>query len=254
MIEPRTPEVRAAGTSPVAVLIAYVREVVRSCFGSRNGVLGMLVAVLPAGALGLGLALQSNLSVEMGMDTTSIGWLSLWSSIMGAIGCVLGGVLSDKLGRRLMLTLYIVAMSLPTIWLAYRLREFGWIWPRADDAPKVIAPDDLLRDFWIAAIVYSLFQGLMYGSRSALFMDLCKSEIAATQFTAFMSLMNLAIAYSAWWQGYAAEEWGYPATLAIDAGVGVLCLLPMALLNLRRRDRPPRSKRLEAEMSTANPA
>jgi len=59
-------------------------------------------------------------------------------------------------------------------------------------------------------------------------MDICTPAVAATQFTAYMSLLNFAIAYSAWWQGKAIETLGYPAVLLIDAGAGCLCvaLLP----------------------------
>jgi hypothetical protein len=47
--------------------------------------------------------------------------------------------------------------------------------------------------------------------------------------------MNLALAYSAWWQGRAAEAWGYPITLSIDAAAGCLCLIPLALISIPRR-------------------
>jgi PAT family beta-lactamase induction signal transducer AmpG len=58
-------------------------------------------------------------------------------------------------------------------------------------------------------------------------MDLCRAEVAATQFTTYMSLMNLAIAYSAAWQGWAAERFGYPTTLVLDVVVGCACLLAL---------------------------
>ena len=48
--------------------------------------------------------------------------------------------------------------------------------------------------------------------------------MAAAQFTAYMAMMNLLIAYSATWQGIAIEALGCPKTMLIDAGAGVLCL------------------------------
>jgi PAT family beta-lactamase induction signal transducer AmpG len=86
------------------------------------------------------------------------------------------------------------------------------------------APAELLRAFWAATIAFSLFMGLMYGTRSALFMDVCNPAVAATQFTAYMGLLNLVISYSAAWQGFAAEKWGYPTTLVLDAAFGVAWL------------------------------
>ncbi len=218
---------------PAQEVGAYLRTVVVSCLGSRIGVAGLLFAVLPVGAYGLGLALQSNLAVELGLDETSIGWLNLWSTVVAAIGCVLGGLLSDRFGRQRMLAVYALLTVLPTLWLAYQLHALGWIMP-VDTAGKAgtVAPASLVNSLWIAAIVYNCMQGLMYGTRTAMYMDLCRSEIAATQFTAYMSLMNFALAYSAWWQGRSAERWGYPLTLVLDSAVGCICLLPLALISI----------------------
>jgi MFS transporter, PAT family, beta-lactamase induction signal transducer AmpG len=55
-------------------------------------------------------------------------------------------------------------------------------------------------------------------------MDITNPRVAATQFTAYMAMMNLAIAIAASWQGVAVEAWGYPVTLLIDAITGLLCL------------------------------
>ena len=51
---------------------------------------------------------------------------------------------------------------------------------------------------------------MMYGARAALFMDVSNPRVAATQFTAYMALLNLGIAYSARWQGWAVDRYGYP--------------------------------------------
>jgi MFS transporter, PAT family, beta-lactamase induction signal transducer AmpG len=56
-------------------------------------------------------------------------------------------------------------------------------------------------------------------------MDITNPKVAATQFTAYMAMMNLAISISASWQGVTIEAWGYPATLLADAIVGLACLL-----------------------------
>lgn len=213
-------------------MVGYLRTLLKACFGSRTGVAGVVFAILPAGAYGLGLALQSNLAVELGFSETQIGWLNLWSTVLAAAGCVVGGLLSDRFGRRRMLALYILLTAIPTLWLAYRLDQFGWIMPQPiGSLTRPPVPGVLATSLWIAACSYNFLQGLMYGTRTALFMDLCRSEIAATQFTAYMSLMNLAMAYSAWWQGMSAEHYGYPLTLALDAGLGCLCCLPLAAIS-----------------------
>ena len=78
--------------------------------------------------------------------------------------------------------------------------------------------------FWGLCIAYGFLQGLTYGSSSALFMDITTPAVAATQFTAYMALGNLATSYTATWQGIAVVDFGYPTTLFLDAAVGMLCI------------------------------
>jgi len=91
-------------------------------------------------------------------------------------------------------------------------------------------PVTLVQVFWVSVLVYNVFQGLYYGIRSALFMDVTTPRVAATQFTAYMALMNVAIGYSATWQGWAVEHWGYPLTLTADALFGLVCLVCLPLM------------------------
>jgi PAT family beta-lactamase induction signal transducer AmpG len=74
-------------------------------------------------------------------------------------------------------------------------------------------------------MAYAVFQGLMYGTRAAIMMDVTNPRVAATQFTAYMAMMNLAISFAASWQGVAIEAWGYQTTLLVDAITGPLCVL-----------------------------
>jgi len=205
-------------------------------FGSRPAFVGLLFALFPAGPMALGLALQTSLAVEIGLDDHAIAKLALWSTILSAGGCVAGGYLSDRFGRKRMLSLYIVIMALPVLYLARVLQSHGWIMPvdvQAEGRP--LAPPVVVSVFWGATLVYSLFNGLMYGTRTALFMDVTTAAVAATQFTAYMALLNLNIFYSSVWQGWWIERFGYPSTLVVDAAFGMLCL---ALIPLMRRREP----------------
>jgi PAT family beta-lactamase induction signal transducer AmpG len=203
----------------------------RSFLGSPGAFGGLLFALLPAGAMCLGLALQSNLAVELGMDDDQVAALGVWSSILNAGFCVLGGYLSDRFGRRRTLFIYLALMSVPVFYLMNELSRFGWIMPvsvTAENRPPV--PAALVTALWISTLAYAVFQGLMYGTRSAIMMDVTNPAVAATQFTAYMALMNLAISYSATWQGIAIEAWGYPTTMMVDGILGLACLLVLPWL------------------------
>ena len=65
-------------------------------------------------------------------------------------------------------------------------------------------------------------------------MDISTPAVAATQFTAYMAMMNLCISYTAWWQGFAVERIGYPATLLADCLFGLLGLLLLPLMKPSR--------------------
>ena len=217
---------RAAGLASAArEMRHFSMEAFRSFLGTRGAFAGLAFALLPAGAVSLGLALQSNLAVEIGMDDDSVAWLALWTNIISAGCMVVGGLLSDRWGRRRTLFVYLALMSLPVLWLMGVLIEHQWIMPASQSGTgRRVAPAALVAALWIATLTYSAAQGLMYGTRSAIFMDVTNPAVAATQFTAYMAMMNLAIAYSATWQGIAIEALGYPNTLLIDAVAGLLCL------------------------------
>jgi MFS family permease len=216
----------------------FVVEAARSFVASRGAFIGVLFALLPAGAYALGLALQSNLAVELGLSDTRIATLSLYGTILASAGCIVGGFVSDRIGRRKALALFIAASAAPTLWLAWTMQQAGWILPVALDAPERATPSSaLVAVFWYASLVYAAIQGLGYGVRTALFMDVTNPRVAATQFTAYMALMNLVISYSAAWQGRAIEALGYPLTLALDAAFGVLSLALLPLMTPRRAGR-----------------
>jgi PAT family beta-lactamase induction signal transducer AmpG len=239
--EPKGPPRPAGGASRLGAagreIARFAKDSARAFVGTRAALVGVVFALLPAGAYALGLALQSNLAVELGLDDTRVGWINLWSTIISALGCVAGGWLSDRFGRLRTLALYLFATAIPTLALALAMQRHGWIMPVAPDAPhRAVPAAALVSMFWWATLSYAIPQGLMYGTRTALFMDVTTPRVAATQFTAYMALLNLVISYSANWQGWTVERWGYPATLALDSALG---LISIALLPLMR---PARAK------------
>jgi PAT family beta-lactamase induction signal transducer AmpG len=217
----------------------FVVDAGRAFLGSRAAIVGLFSAILPLGAYALALALQSTLAVELGMNDNDVGLLNTYSTIIFAVSCIAGGWVSDRFGRRRSLGLFVFCTLLPTAFLAWQMQEAGWIQSIPANAPdRPTPPTWLLGTFWSCVIVYNVFQGLYYGIRSALFMDITTPAVAATQFTAYMALQNFAISYTANWQGHAIERFGYPKTLVLDCILGGLPLLLLPFMKPKRRDVP----------------
>lgn len=239
---PRPPREGSALAAAGRELKRFVVDAYRAFTGTTAAWVGVINALLPAGAYALGLALQSNLAVELGLDDTRVGLLNLWSTVISATGCVAGGWISDRFGRRRSLALFVFATTLPTLYLAWAMQQAGWVMPISPQQPdRPVPPAALVGLFWALTLVYNAFQGLYYGVRSALFMDITTPRVAATQFTAYMAMQNFVISYSANWQGWLVERWGYPRTLMADAlfGLAGLALLPFMRPLGKRRDAPP---------------
>lgn len=233
-------EVKRGGGLHAALreMLSFVVNAFRSFVGTRGAFAGLGMALLPPGAMCLGLALQSNLAVELGLPDDQVAWLNLWSTVIGAAGCVLGGLISDRVDRRKALNVYILLMSVPVLVLAFILQREGWITADANKAGlHNAALGSLVLAFWVATLSYALFNGMMYSTANAIFMDVTNPAVAATQFTAYMAMANLAISYSSIWQGIGIESWGYPTTMVIDGffGLAYLLLLPFT----RRRPTDP---------------
>jgi MFS transporter, PAT family, beta-lactamase induction signal transducer AmpG len=250
--EPKTP-IRADGKKSGLAAVGFeVRNYAIQAFnafrGSRAAVVGLIFVLLPAGAVALSLSLGTNLMVEFGMSDNEKSLVTLVSILVAAFASLGGGHLSDWFGRRKMLALYIVGGALPALWLAYVMYRYGWIMP-IDQAQAVrpVAPLLLIASYWAVVLLGSAFQGLLYATRSALFMDICTPAVAATQFTAYMAMVNLTVAYSSAWQGWCVDKLGYPSTLALDALLG-MASLPLLLL----MGRPV--KNASAESVTACPS
>ena len=227
MREATIPRPKASAAQAAAAVLDYGRELVGAMLLTRQAVVAAFFALLPAGAMAMGLALQAALAVELGLSDDRIAALSLISAITGAAGSVVGGLISDRIGHRRTLAGYIALTALPTLVLAAAMQQHGWLMP-VDPAAGIAPEAALVSVFWWGCIGYSFVSGLAYGTRMAIFMQVCAPQVAATQFTAYMALSNLAISYSAAWQGAAVSDLGYPVTLALDATAGVvsIALLP----------------------------
>jgi PAT family beta-lactamase induction signal transducer AmpG len=225
--EPRAPGPRGAGAEALGRLRGFLADLYRSFFRSGRGPLfAVALAILPQGAVALGLALGTTIPVDLGMSEERIALLSLLSSLAAAAGSVAGGWISDRVGHRRSLAAWYALTALPTLYLAWRM-----------GGGRGVAGIDA-RTYMTANVGFSFASGLQYGTGNAVFMALSSRAVAATQFTGYMALKNLALSYSNLWQGRMASARGYSTTLLID-GLGVLApllVLPFVGKASRRRE------------------
>ena len=217
----------AGFAAAVSELREYGREAWKTFRESRQASLGLLFAIVPIGSMALAPAFQQKLSVGLHLTDKRVGLLAICSNVAFSVGCLLGGWLADRFSHRRMLVIFVILMALPDIVLARALHDAGWVSAaRLGGGPST----SLLVTFWITAISYNFFEGMMYPPRNAIFMSITNPTVAATQFTAYMAILNIVISYTQYWQGWAMDNWGYPTTLLVDGFSGLLCLLVLPFM------------------------
>ncbi|MBT8101279.1 MAG: MFS transporter, partial [Gammaproteobacteria bacterium] len=214
----------------LASLSGFLSELKVGFFQSGPGPLvGVLFALLPFGAMSLSSAVSTTLQVDIGMSDNQIAQLNIANTVVSAFGCVFGGWLADKLGRRRMLAGYYAMTTVPVLYMAMLLGGAGGL-------DGVSVPQ-----YFTASVVFALFMGMHYGTSAAIFMGLTNPAIAATQFTGFMALRNLTISYTNAWQGAAVDAYDYSMMLYIDACLAILPILVIPFLRERSVKAPPPS-------------
>ena len=181
----------------------------------------MLFAFLPIGAMALAYAILGTLQVDYGLEQGAIARMSILNTTFAGAGCIIGGMLGDRLGiKKIMSVCYLMTM-LPTLYLAMKISSAGMSGVG-------------IEEFYAVVIVHGFFFGGAFAQHAAVFMGMTNPLVAATQFTAYMALSNVAISIGNYWQGIVAENMGYATVLYLDAAIVVaaLALIPF----LKNRD------------------
>ena len=219
---PEQSQVDVAGTF-ARELKVFLKELHIGFMRSGRGPkLALVFALLPCGAIALQYAILGTIVVDFGLTTNQIAEISIYSTIAAGLGCLIGGVMGDRFGLIKVQGGFYLLTALPTVLLASQIASLG-----LENVPQGL--------FYGIVITHGLFFGMAFGVHSAIFMGMTNPAVAATQFTAFMGMTNLAISYTNYWQGIAADRFGYATVLYLDAA---LMLVPLAIIPFLRNREP----------------
>ncbi len=205
----------------LVALKSFLRELYVSFVRSGAGPqLGLLFSILPIGAMALAYATLGTITVDYGLSDLRVAEINVYNTVTAGMGCVVGGFLADRFGIKKMLFLFYALTAVPTLFLATQISTVGL------QAIPIVA-------FYSAIVSHGFIYGMAFGVHAAVFMGMTNPAVAATQFTAFMAMSNVAISYTNYWQGVVAERIDYAAVLYVDALVLIAPLLLIPFLRNR---------------------
>lgn len=181
-----------------------VTEVLRDVWAiarSRPGFLVLLLLVLPVGSGGaphLVAAIAGDWHADG--DTVALA-RGVLGGLIAAVGCFVGGFLSDKVDRKAAYLLFGLALAVCAAAMAL-----------APHTPQM---------FVLFVCLYSFFNGVVFAGFSAVVLDAIGAGAAATKFSLMASLANLPAVYMTTLDGAIQARWGSDALLFTDAGLGL---------------------------------
>ncbi len=160
-----------------------------------------LRSTLLAAALALGMRLGSSALDTIGLEyyINHLHWtkeaynnlMGGYAVVVGLTGAMAGGFIADRVGaKRLAAT---TSVLLGAVWIAFGLLHAYW------SMSGVVLTMLLFQELLLSILLVSLF---------SLFMTISWPRVAATQFTAYMALLNLSTTCGSWIAGTVSDEIG----------------------------------------------
>jgi MFS transporter, PAT family, beta-lactamase induction signal transducer AmpG len=208
---------RVSHESIAVALRGVILDLWHTIVRSRTGLLAMILCFLPVGA-----AAATNLFAAMADRwNTSADAVALFNGVLAgiaaAIGCMVGGWLSDRMDRKVA---YAVAGSFLAI-----IAVAMYLGPRN------------AAGYGIFTLSYQFGSGVAYGAFTGFVLEAIGRGAAATKYNVLASLSNIPIWYMTELNGRSSERWGPGIMLLVDAGseiVGIVIFLTAAYLLLGR--------------------
>ena len=186
----------------------HVGRMALRTLGELNTWVGVAFAVTSGAAYQALSVVSGPFLIDQGFSEEEIGWFFAVPVIICMIcGALLGGWLSDRLGRRRFALFGQVAIVIPALCLAAAVSQ------GADQSSLMILTG-------ITFFGTGLFTAAVY----SLLMELTNPLIAATQFSGFMGGVNACEAWSGYTVGRLVTEYGYPTAFTVMAGISIVTL------------------------------
>jgi len=189
-------------------LVARMREVGRNFRDMLTNPAALLVIALVTSPIGAGAA--SNLWSAMANDWSAsaevvAGYTGFLSGLVSAAGCVLGGVLADRVGR----------------WRAF----FGAGAFMALVALVLAAAPRTPTTYAAGVLTYALATGLAFAAYSTLVLFAVGRGAASTKYAILNSLGNVPVVYMTAFDGWAHDRWGAAGMLRAEAALSAAAIV-----------------------------
>ena len=185
-----------------------------------------LRSTLLAGAIGLTIFIAGGIlsPITNVLFIQDLGWTRTeytdinggYGVFLGLAGAIVGGILADKFGPKKIASIGCVALALSYVTFGLSSPDSGVLWFDWTNRPVVITY--ILVDVWMGSMISaSLF---------AMYMTVSWPKVAATQFTAYMAILNMSTVIGLKTSGVISEHFTLPM---IFVGAGILQVIVLGI-------------------------
>lgn len=216
-------------------LLGRILEVFKELWSmvySRRGVVALVLCFLPIGSAAAQNIFSGQIATDWGASAELVATTSgLAAGIAATLGCIFGGWLSDKAGRRLAYMIGGAILAVIAIGMAVSPKN-----------PTTYA---------IYNLAYQAGGGIAYGTFTGFVLDVIGKGAAATKYNLLASLSNIPILYMTKVDGWISTDHGPVTMLFGDAGSEIAGIVVFLLVLVIVR---PGKEKLPAEIAAAGPA
>lgn len=226
------PEAKSEHKPHWAARMVEVFKELLAMLRTRRGIVAIALVFLPIGSAAAQGIFSGQIATDWGASANLVATTSGWmAGIVSAIGCLVGGLLSDKLGRRFayMASGALLALVAATMALS-------------PQTPSMYA---------IFTLAYQFAGGVAFGTFTGFVLEVIGKGAAATKYSLLASLSNIPITYMTKVAGWASTEYGPVTMLFTDAGSNVAGIIVFLLVVAIVR---PDKERLPDDVPTAKVA